>query len=58
MEGTLAAFLEHLGSRRAEVGGVLRERRVLAAVNEEYAGHEQLLADGDEVALFPPVSGG
>jgi molybdopterin synthase catalytic subunit len=28
------------------------------AVNQEYAGPAQLLADGDEVALLPPVSGG
>ncbi len=28
------------------------------AVNEEYAGEEHLLREGDEVALIPPVSGG
>jgi molybdopterin converting factor subunit 1 len=31
---------------------------VIVAVNREYAGDEQSLAPGDEVALFPPVSGG
>jgi molybdopterin synthase catalytic subunit/molybdopterin converting factor small subunit len=31
---------------------------LLYAVNKEYAGREQELADGDEVALIPPVSGG
>ncbi|MEJ2149594.1 MAG: molybdopterin converting factor subunit 1 [Chloroflexota bacterium] len=30
----------------------------LVAVNHEYAFQEDLLTDGDEVALFPPVSGG
>jgi molybdopterin converting factor subunit 1 len=30
----------------------------LVAVNHEFAFQEDLLADGDEVALFPPVSGG
>ena len=31
---------------------------LLYAVNKEYADHERTLADGDEVALIPPVSGG
>ena len=31
---------------------------LLYAVNKEYAGRERALADGDEVALIPPVSGG
>lgn len=31
---------------------------VLAAVNMEYAGLDFLVHDGDEVAFFPPVTGG
>jgi MoaE-MoaD fusion protein len=31
---------------------------LLYAVNHEYAGRNQALEDGDEVALIPPVSGG
>lgn len=31
---------------------------VLAAVNFEYASPDQALSDGDEVAFFPPVTGG
>ena len=31
---------------------------VLVSVNREYAGDEQIIPDGAEVALFPPVSGG
>jgi molybdopterin synthase catalytic subunit/molybdopterin converting factor small subunit len=31
---------------------------LLYAVNHEYADHDRTLADGDEVALIPPVSGG
>jgi molybdopterin synthase catalytic subunit len=31
---------------------------LLYAVNKEYATREHALADGDEVALIPPVSGG
>jgi molybdopterin synthase catalytic subunit len=31
---------------------------LLYAVNKRYAGRDEALADGDEVALIPPVSGG
>ena len=31
---------------------------LLYAVNQEYAGRDRVLADGDEVAVIPPVSGG
>lgn len=32
--------------------------RVSIAVNEDYARSDEILEDGDEVALIPPVSGG
>ncbi|WP_457621781.1 molybdopterin converting factor subunit 1 [Persephonella sp.] len=31
---------------------------VMVAVNEEYASAEQILKEGDTVAIIPPVSGG
>ena len=31
---------------------------LVMAVNQEYQDHDYELADGDEVALIPPVSGG
>jgi len=33
-------------------------RSITFAVNREYVEREHVLADGDEVALIPPVSGG
>ena len=33
-------------------------QEVLGAVNMEYASLEQQVSDGDEVAFFPPVTGG
>ena len=34
------------------------KRTIYVAVNQEYAKNTQLLNAGDELALFPPVSGG
>ena len=31
---------------------------ILAAVNHDYVEHDYELKDGDEVAFFPPVTGG
>ncbi|MDR0780894.1 MAG: molybdopterin converting factor subunit 1 [Pseudomonadales bacterium] len=36
----------------------LQDERVLVAVNQEIATLDALLRDGDEVAFFPPVTGG
>lgn len=32
--------------------------RTLVAVNQEYADFKSTVRDGDEVAFFPPVTGG
>ena len=42
----------------AQLGLGAEPAGLLYAVNREYAEREQELADGDEVALIPPVSGG
>jgi sulfur-carrier protein len=31
---------------------------VMTAVNEEFAGDDEVIQDGDEIAFIPPVSGG
>jgi len=54
------------GSTVADLVEVLRgargwdwiPERVVVAVNQAYAGRATALADGDEVALIPPVAGG
>ncbi|MDQ2982368.1 MAG: molybdenum cofactor biosynthesis protein MoaE [Actinomycetota bacterium] len=66
-----AGLRERAGFAEREVEGVERVRDVweqlglgdeppglLYAVNREYADPDRELADGDEVALIPPVSGG
>ena len=51
-DATVAAVWQALGLESDEPAGLLY------AVNKKYAGREQTLAEGDEVALIPPVSGG
>ncbi|GAB2804281.1 hypothetical protein GCM10027040_35930 [Halomonas shantousis] len=43
---------------RDESFAILDESRVLCAVNQVMATDASLLTDGDEVAFFPPVTGG
>jgi len=43
--------------RQANSGSAMPEH-VLAAVNMEYVEMDHLVIDGDEVAFFPPVTGG
>lgn len=37
---------------------VLAERNLMCARNQELCGLDELLADGDEIAFFPTVTGG
>ncbi|PYT01491.1 MAG: molybdopterin converting factor subunit 1 [Acidobacteria bacterium] len=36
----------------------LRDRKLLVAVNEQYVGENTRLSNGDQLAVFTPVSGG
>jgi molybdopterin synthase sulfur carrier subunit len=52
----LLGWLQSRGGRYAEALQNLSVVRV--AVNKEYVGCEHPLREGDEVAIFPPVTGG
>lgn len=47
-----------LGDLLADPSLAALPKDALLAVNQAFAGREQALSDGDEVALMPPVSGG
>lgn len=52
----LAELIEQLESRSERLAAA--RGRVRYAVNQKYANPLMQLADGDEVAVIPPVSGG
>ena len=57
--GDVAGLLAWLKSRGPGYAEALKDlRTVRVAVNQEYVGPEHPVADGDEVAIFPPVTGG
>ena len=53
---TVRDLLAHLEEKYPRIAGY--RSILLTAVNEEYANPETTISDGDEVAVFPPVSGG
>jgi len=56
---TVGALLDWLATRGPKYAAALANRSIVrVAVNQEYVGGDQPLKDGDEVALFPPVTGG
>jgi molybdopterin synthase sulfur carrier subunit len=57
--GTVAALVDFLAARNPRHEAAFRNRRtVRAAVNQEFAALEDVVRPGDEVAFFPPVTGG
>ena len=56
---TVAELLDWIAGRGPGYAAALADRRVVrVAVNQEYVGPEHPVRAGDEVALFPPVTGG
>ena len=56
--GDLDALLDLLDGRGRGFSAFRASRPILCAVNQEYSEGGAPVRDGDEVALFPPVSGG
>lgn len=56
---TVGALVEELAARSDGHGEALADRtRLRAAVNQDFVGWDAVVAPGDEVAIFPPVTGG
>ena len=55
----VGGLLEWLRGRGGGYAEALRDLSVIrVAVNQDYVGRDHPVRDGDEVALFPPVTGG
>jgi molybdopterin synthase sulfur carrier subunit len=55
----VAGLLGWLQARGAPYAEALRDLNVIrVAINHEYVGPDHPIREGDEVALFPPVTGG
>lgn len=57
-EGATAGDALRALAERPELAAALAATRVVVARNRRYVGDAERLADGDEVAVVPPVSGG
>ena len=55
---TVEALRQHLAAQSDRWALALEEGKLLAAVNQTLTTFDHPLAPGDEVAFFPPVTGG
>jgi molybdopterin converting factor subunit 1 len=55
---TVGRLRGYLADRAPAHSAIMLGSPLLVAVNREYAAEDTALKDGDEVALFPPVTGG
>ena len=55
---TLEALRSHLADRGGQWGALNSTKNLRAAVNQSMALGQTPVKDGDEVAFFPPVTGG
>jgi len=55
---TVGALRAHLAARGENWQALGEGRNVRAAVNQRMVGADATVASGDEIAFFPPVTGG
>lgn len=56
--GSIAALKQYLVTNHPQWDQFISNSKLLVAVNHEYAKVDVAIKSGDEVAFFPPVTGG
>jgi molybdopterin synthase sulfur carrier subunit len=57
-ETSLAEVRQLLMEKFPELQQLLNQKNILMSVNKDYATNATVVRPGDEVAFFPPVTGG
>ncbi len=55
---TIGKLVDHLQDRGEPWSSEFESGRVLVAVNQKMSDFDSTISDGDEIAFFPPVTGG
>ena len=55
---TIGELVDHLKNRGEPWSSEFASGRVLVAVNQEMSAFDSAISDDDEIAFFPPVTGG
>lgn len=55
---TISDLKQQLGARGDRWQQAFADQRLLNAINQATCKDDQLIEDGDEIAFFPPVTGG
>lgn len=55
---SVSAIKKSLGEKLAGAETLLNQDNILCALNQEMVKPETVVSDGDELAFFPPVTGG
>lgn len=56
--GSTGALRDHLAARGGTWAALAQTKNLRCAVNQRMVGFDAVVAEGDEVAFFPPVTGG
>jgi molybdopterin synthase sulfur carrier subunit len=56
--GTVGKLVDHLQDRGEPWSSEFESGRILVAINQEMSDFDSAISDSDEIAFFPPVTGG